>query len=536
MSKKSLLIFGALVLLVFGGPASPAPLSGVPSPGLIATGGPAGVSVAAGPGRPLESWNAFIEAAAARGDLVARSVQLSREGTLHQRLDQFYHGLPVWGGQLIRHYRSSGLSFINGRYFSGIAIDTRTSLSSLQAVTAVRASLKNPVLSLRSEPSLVILPLPSGYALAYKVLFGKRGQEMLSFVDARTGRVWLQYDDNKIDAAIGLGTGVHGDTKKVSVDSVAAGYRAWDRTRPAPIKTFDFLDDFSAWWEYTYTDDDLGFDDDNQWTATSQRPIVDAHDYVGWTYDYYFAVHGRHGTDDADGLIKVNTNFDVWGENNAFYDGSDKSLNFYSGDQVTFTDFSGALDVVAHEYTHAVTDATSRLAYLNESGALNEAFSDIMGACVEFYFQPPGTGFLKADWLCGEDALITFDESKVLRRMDKPYLLLALGTFPYPDHWSLRYTGSEDNGGVHINSSIANQWFYLLTVGGRNRTSGVAVPGIGLAKSERVAYEAWTFYLFPSAGFHDARVACGQAARDLFGAGSAGVTAVATAWRAVGID
>jgi thermolysin len=68
-----------------------------------------------------------------------------------------------------------------------------------------------------------------------------------------------------------------------------------------------------------------------------------------------------------------------------------------------FDCFSGALDIVAHELTHGVTNFTSRLEYVNESGALNEAFSDIIGTSVEFFFQPAGNGQLKADYLLGED-------------------------------------------------------------------------------------------------------------------------------------
>ena len=56
------------------------------------------------------------------------------------------------------------------------------------------------------------------------------------------------------------------------------------------------------------------------------------------------------------------------------------------------TYLSGALDIVAHELTHGVTEFTSNLIYRNESGALNEAFSDMMGTSVEFFYQPPGSG------------------------------------------------------------------------------------------------------------------------------------------------
>ncbi len=130
---------------------------------------------------------------------------------------------------------------------------------------------------------------------------------------------------------------------------------------------------------------------------------------------------------------------------------------------------SGALDIVAHELTHGVTDYTSSLIYQNESGALNEAFSDIMGTSVEFYFQQPGSGNLRADYLIGEDVF----RPGGIRSMADPQ---AYGD---PDHYSRRFTGTADNGGVHINSGIPNQAFYLAIEGGTNRTSGLSVQGVG---------------------------------------------------------
>ena len=49
-----------------------------------------------------------------------------------------------------------------------------------------------------------------------------------------------------------------------------------------------------------------------------------------------------------------------------------------------------------------------------------------------------------------------------------------------PDHYSKRYTGSSDNGGVHTNSGIINKQAYLLANGGTH--SGVTVTGIGKDK------------------------------------------------------
>jgi thermolysin len=186
------------------------------------------------------------------------------------------------------------------------------------------------------------------------------------------------------------------------------------------------------------------------------------------------------------------------------------------GDGTTFIEFSGDLDVVGHELSHGVTEATSNLIYQNESGALNEAFSDIMGTAIEFYY---GTG----DWTIGED--IT-PGTNGIRNMANP------NEDGDPSHWADRYTGTGDNGGVHINSGIANHWFYLLVNGGQNatfgRASGSDVQGIGLAAAEQIAYAGFTA-LPANATF------CAARASTMAVAGSH-EAAVADAWDEVGVD
>ena len=70
----------------------------------------------------------------------------------------------------------------------------------------------------------------------------------------------------------------------------------------------------------------------------------------------------------------------------------------FAGCNLTIPHKVAALDIVAHELTHGVTEFTSNLIYRNESGALNEAFSDMMGIGAEFFFQPAGSGNQKADF------------------------------------------------------------------------------------------------------------------------------------------
>jgi Zn-dependent metalloprotease len=204
-----------------------------------------------------------------------------------------------------------------------------------------------------------------------------------------------------------------------------------------------------------------------------------------------------------------------------------------------FDYFSGALDIVAHELTHGVTDFSSRLEYVNESGALNEAFSDIIGTSVEFFIQPAGTGQMKADYVIGEDIAVgaLAGTPDGVRSMANPAL------FGQPDHYSnlvqLPADDEHDNGGVHINSGIANHAFFLAIEGGVNRTSGIRVQGVGAANREqieKVFYRAFAQLMPSSADYSMARAITLRAAQDLYGLGSAPYNAVRDAWTAVGVN
>jgi thermolysin len=394
----------------------------------------------------------------------------------------------------------------------------------------------------------VVLPLGAGYRLAWRVrAFFEAGFDVRQvFLDAATGEVLLEYSDVHTQAA-GIGTGVFGDQKKISVSTASGGYTSADRLRPPLISTYDFrfnvgrLNQFLAAFDpvANLTAGDLGSDTDNVWTDGA---LVDAHAYAGYTYDYYYLRHGRHGLDNADIPVHSITHavrredwvFYTTGTvdtffANAFYygdgimyygDGLPPNVTWF-GQRVNY--LAGSLDIVAHELTHGVTDYSSGLIYQNESGALNEAFSDIMATAVEFYSQPT-----RADYLLGEDAFVPGG----LRSMQNPQ---AYGD---PDHYGVRYTGTADNGGVHINSGIANNAFYLAIEGGTHRL-GTSVQGVGganRAQIERVFYRAFTAFVRPSATFSQGRAATSQAARELYGIGGAVEAAVTQAWNATGVN
>jgi Zn-dependent metalloprotease len=146
----------------------------------------------------------------------------------------------------------------------------------------------------------------------------------------------------------------------------------------------------------------------------------------------------------------------------------------------------------------------------------------------------------QADYLIGEDTFrgVTVARNGI-RSLENPQAYPQLPGFTTPDHYSRRYTGPQDSGGVHINAGIPGNAFYLAIEGGINRTSGLAVQGVGAGNREQIEktfYRGFTFLLPRDASFSIARAATIQAARDLYGAGGGVERAVTQAWTAVGVN
>jgi thermolysin len=524
-------------------------LSALCGPVVVAAGERA-ARVEAASGEHLRQWSGRVDRLLAGGDL---AVRLTREDTMipgrrHERLAQLHRGVPVFGGELVRQSDAASTLTVFGTLYEGVDVEVAPRLGPAEVEARLAARGGRPF-GARGGPELVVLPLgDGGYRLAWRVrAFFEDGWNVRQvFVDAATGDVLLEYSDLRTQAA-GLGTGVLGDQKKISVATGGAGYVTTDRLRPPAISTYDFRFNVNRLILFLNADTspsnltaaDLGTDADNTWTDGA---LVDAHVHGGYTYDYYFKRFGRHGLDNnniavhavthamqredwrrwsAETILTFFANAIYFGEGVMYYgDGLPPNVTLY-GQHVNYV--SAALDVVAHELSHGVTEYSSSLVYEGESGALDEAFCDIMAAGAEYYFQPG-----KADYLVGEDVFTPGG----LRSMQNPM------SFGDPDHYSVRYTGSADNGGVHINSGIANHAFYLAIEGGRHRL-GAAVQGVGGANREqieRVFYRGFTSYLTPRATFAQARAATIQAARDLYDPGSAAETAVIQAWNAVGVN
>lgn len=262
---------------------------------------------------------------------------------------------------------------------------------------------------------------------------------------------------------------------------------------------------------------------------TADVDVSRAYDGLGATYGYYREVHGRDSIDGAGlplvGRVHYDKDYD-----NAFWDGS--GMFFGDGDDQLFASFTSSVDVIGHELTHGVTEATAGLVYSGQAGALNESVSDVFGSLVKQYAL--GQTAAAADWLIGAGLLMPSVKGRALRDMLHPgsaYNDPVLGKDPQPASMSGYIKTTQDNGGVHLNSGIPNRAFALAA-------TDPALAGMGAwATVGPVWYAVLTSGQVPPAcTFAQWAALTGAAATTLSGSSTSPLAqAVTRAWRSVGV-
>jgi zinc metalloprotease ZmpA len=461
----------------------------------------------------------------------ATDALIDDDGTQHMRFERQVRGLRVIGGDFVVHSdRNGAFRDVSRTMQRAVNLPRGASLS---AGRAIKAALDAQAGSTRGvAPELVVYARGDTPVLAWDVrVFGEQADgtptELHVMVDGQTGAVLESWDDVHIAAANGTGRGYFNGTVALTTDLVGSTYYLRDPSRGNNY-TINMNNRTSGGSVFT--------DADNAWgtglLSNVQTVGVDAQYGTAVTWDYYKNVHGRNGIANNGGgaynRVHYSRNY-----NNAFWSDSCFCMTYGDGDGVNFNPFD-SLDVAGHEMTHGVTSRTARLVYSGESGGLNEATSDIFGTAVEFYANNPND---PGDYLIGEELYKSGTSS--LRTMINPSQ-----DGRSADCW-YSSLGSLD---VHYSSGVANHFFYLLAQGTTNgspsktcvagntrvATGNGSVTPIGRAKAEKIWYRALTVYMTSSTNYAGARTATLNAARDLYGTGSAEQNAVAAAWTAVG--
>jgi Zn-dependent metalloprotease len=510
------------------------------------------------------------------------SITMAAEGLEVSSFYQYYRGIKVEHGTVNSTSRSGKVAMIQLEFYS-IADEFKTtpSIDQNKALKEAARSIGAPdsvvsnqdLLAKLSQrvPELVIVRTyenDSTVCLAWKfeVLNSQPLAYAKVYVNAETGKVVLRDDIIKDANAFGIGDTRYNGTQSIVTDNGSADpakpYRLRQTRNGHQIITLDYKKR-----KATPGNDSLAtdfVDNDNNWTAIEHYNLqnddvaLDVQVNMQIVSDYWKVVHSRNSWDNQNSNLRsyVHVSYDCKGTtepmDNAFWDGS--AMYFGDGTYGTTGTYNCAtnppfrpltsLDVTAHEVGHGITQATSRLIYRWESGALNEGFSDIWCAIIEQWGKQaiPTLNSGKDTWLVGEE--ITTTVGKGLRNMKNPDVFSDPSTYKGP-HWKPSSfpacnpnASNTDNCGVHSNSGVLNKWFFLITDGEANTNTlnqPYNVTGMGFIKSRNLAYLV-SLNLTPNAGYSTAKAVSMEAAITLFGAGSAEVETVRSAWRAVGVD
>ncbi|QBR70808.1 peptidase M4 family protein [Beijerinckiaceae bacterium] len=245
---------------------------------------------------------------------------------------------------------------------------------------------------------------------------------------------------------------------------------------------------------------------------------------AGITWNFFKEIFNRESVD-GNGKTLVSSVHYGQKYDNAFWDG--RQMVYGDGDGIIFERFTAALDVIAHELTHGVTQYTAQLPYQDEPGALNESMSDVFGSMVKQWSL--GQTVAEADWLIGAGILAPSFKGKALRDLANPgtaYNDTHFGKDPQPGHMKDYVHTEADHGGVHTNSGIPNRAFVL---------AAKAIGGKSWEKTGRVWYVTLTQRLTASAGFAKCATETISVARDLFPDDPDIAAKIAQAWSDVGV-
>ncbi len=461
-------------------------------------------------------------------------------GMRHVRFQQYYQGVKVIGGDIITHFDRQGiLKTVNGNFIPEITLDVTPRLSAADATALAQDDLAGFFGKGNPGPAeLAVFPWEGKTYLCWRMfLYSDTPMGRWEyFVDAHAGEIIYKANRIMNSDAIGTGIGVMGGARNhIDTDYNGSNYRMIDYTRQLNNNPHGH-DGQMPDGNYLQTNvagstlpGSVATDADNVWDdPNTQSPAVDGHVYSALVYDWWLSEFNRNGYDNAGASMLTIVNYSGDGDNNAYWDGSRIVIWSWSSG---WRSLAGCPDVIAHEWGHAVTEYCSNLIYEKEPGALNESFSDMMGAAFEFAHDTMDT----PDWLMGENGQIS---GEGFRSMSDPHL------FGDPDYYGTsdpywvdveNCTPSwlNDYCGVHTNSGVGNKWFYLLSDGGTHY--GVTVNGIGVANAIKIAYRANAYYWTSTTDYYNAALGTMSASDDL-DTTATWTAQVANAWNAVGVS
>ncbi len=533
-----------------------------------------------GTGSPEENARAFfthyrdsLHASGRANELQLVGSATDSRGNLHLRFAHFLPGteIPIFGAGSTAHFTPEGAVYwLETDFRADLAdVDAHASVTQEEAMAAAVAHVQAECAVTGAPPvvaatDLGVLSDPETRAtLAYRVAVTAPESSCLAptvLVDATTG-VPLKIEEGghrvqepTVGGSLFFRVKDFRDVKPISVTPVSGSASRFqmvsDDTSNLRVLTRSF-----GTGAIIQTNDITHWDE----SSSAKGAAADAHFHTRKALAFlrsFAANFDAHGKSGLVFPLSLDVNATVHDQSAANSNGSNAFATIdpvTKGDIIHFGDgnvavhpnelpYSAAYDIVAHELAHLITFHTSNLKYENQSGALNESFSDVMAAAAEHADSPDDA----ANFLIGEDLFVKAANGggPVLRSMTAPRSTAGV------DHLSDLITCAKkvppsranDQCGVHANSGIGNRAFSLIVQGGAvmkftqdappvQRPVGVA-RGIGWERATELTYWATTG-LTATATFENAALAqIAEAARTL---DPEVEQAVVCAWHAVGV-
>ena len=424
-------------------------------------------------------------------------------GNVHSRFQQTYHGIPIWGEHIIFHSgKDNVLKNVTGRISRDIEKDfgyqkpPRAKFGKQDVIAKLKSlgkknHVKDSVIHYNNENATLYIYINENNEsnLVYEASYFSENESNGSparpyaLIDATTGniiKVWEGLTKTNGQGPGGnLKVGQRNNTFPVSLVNQICNMST------STVKTINLnhrtnaATDVDAEYSYDCSSSNPNYNNDFQFINDAYSPLNDVHTYANQTdnmYNSWFATSPLAGTVIAG--VHYKTNYE-----NAFWNGV--SVNFGDGGSIFYPPVDS--NVVSHEIAHGVSERFSGLIYTDQSGGINEAFSDMAGEALEYYLN--GTN----DWLVGAEITKTVP---ALRYMNNPPL----------DGVSIENSANYTTGmDVHYSSGVFNKAFYELAVKVNWNTK----------KAFEVMYHANRFYWTPNSTFTTAACGAIYSANDL---------------------
>jgi Zn-dependent metalloprotease len=404
----------------------------------------------------------------------------SARGMSHHRMTQTIDGIEVIGGEMILHVENatSRVLSIDAQFLSGAGLPRTPAIDGSKAIDTALKSLHAVNAKRSSEPRLAFTRTADGKG--HLVWVARVG-----YTDRQGNE---QSDDILADAITGS-----------LVQRSPRMHHALNRR-------------VSDWSSGTVLITEGG--------TTSDPAAAKAYQFTGDVYNFFWNSYGR------DSYTGFGTRMQVYvhAPTSAGYH-EDGAVHIGDGQLPDYGNFANGRDIVAHEWTHGVSEYEANFSYTGEPGMLNEMMSDVFGAAVEASI----TGITANTWKFGEDVYTPATPGDAIRYMYNPTLDGESQDY-YPEL-------NPQSHSAHLGAGIGDLAFYLMVNGGthpRGKTT-VVVNGIGMSTAARIYYLALRDYLLGLDGYIAMAEKTARVAQEQYGAGSVEHMSVCRAWNAVGV-